>query len=365
MILHMGGTFGDKEATLDRFRENYARLSPSVKNRLVLENDDMCWSVHDLLPICKELNIPFVLDFHHHNIIFDSDKIREGTKDIMELFPEILETWRRKKITPKMHYSEQTSKAITSQQRRKHSPRVSTLPPCPDDMDLMIEAKDKEQAVFELMKNFRLSGFEKIHDIIPYVRNDENKPVKPPTKKSLAKKASKKKVKTEDADDALEAVGEDLDEQAIPVIVPDEEIGMGGPEGRVYWPLGMEEWLRPKKREVKKKEPGVAKPTPTKKTKEQKKPNSSDPVSQSPVPKEIKSKKTAKTTKSRKEPARKLEAVPTPSTSDGEEDDKMFDLGSEENYAPELPVKVVRKASARKSARTGRVSYREEDVSDV
>ena len=365
MILHMGGTFGDKEATLDRFRENYAKLSPSVKNRLVLENDDMCWSVHDLLPICKELNIPFVLDFHHHNIIFDSDKIREGTKDIMELFLEILETWKRKKITPKMHYSEQTSKAITSQQRRKHSPRVSTLPPCPDDMDLMIEAKDKEQAVFELMKNFRLSGFEKIHDIIPYVRNDENKPVKPPTKKALAKKASKKKVKTEDADDALEAVAEDLDEQTIPIVVPDEEIGMGGPEGRVYWPLGMEEWLRPKKREVRKKEPSVTKATPIKKAKEQKKPNSSDPVSQSPVPKEIKSTKTAKTTKSRKEPARKLEAVPTPSTSDGEEDDKMSDLGSEENYAPELPVKVVRKASARKSARTGRVSYREEDVSDV
>ncbi|KAF4968218.1 hypothetical protein F66182_17888, partial [Fusarium sp. NRRL 66182] len=85
MILHMGGVFVDKAATLDRFRENYKGLSQDIKNRIVLENDDVSWSVHDLLPICEELNIPLVLDYHHHNIIFDSDKLREGTLDIMQL----------------------------------------------------------------------------------------------------------------------------------------------------------------------------------------------------------------------------------------------------------------------------------------
>ena len=113
MILHLGGVFGDKEATLQRFRENYMKLSDAVKKRLVLENDDVSWSVHDLLPVCEELNIPMVLDFHHHNIIFDSDKIREGTKDIIDLFPRILATWKRKNITPKMHYSEPTPAAVT------------------------------------------------------------------------------------------------------------------------------------------------------------------------------------------------------------------------------------------------------------
>ena len=141
MILHMGGMYGSKSETLDRFRTNYAKLSPSIKRRLVLENDDMCWSVHDLLPVCQELNIPLCLDFHHSNIIFDSSKIREGTKDIMEYFPAIRATWERKGITQKMHYSESTPDAITPMQRRKHSPRVATLPPCAPDMDLMIEAK--------------------------------------------------------------------------------------------------------------------------------------------------------------------------------------------------------------------------------
>ena len=230
MILHMGGVFGDKEATLDRFRENYRGLSQDVKNRLVLENDDVSWSVHDLLPICEELNIPLVLDFHHHNIIFDSSQVREGTQDIMPLFDRIKATWTRKNITQKMHYSEPTPSAITNRQRRKHSPRVSTLPPCDPTMDLMIEAKDKEQAVFELMRTFKLPGHDLFNDIIPHVRNDENKPFKPPRK-------SKKN-----------GGFVDLEGQIPPAqTVSEEDAGMGGPDRRVYWPPGMEEWLRPKK----------------------------------------------------------------------------------------------------------------------
>lgn len=53
--------YGDKEATLMRFKENYRKLNDRVKKRLVLENDDMCWSVEDLLPTCQELGIPMVL----------------------------------------------------------------------------------------------------------------------------------------------------------------------------------------------------------------------------------------------------------------------------------------------------------------
>jgi UV DNA damage endonuclease len=246
MILHMGGVFGDKAATLDRFRKNYATLSQPIKDRLVLENDDVCYSVHDLLPLCEELNIPFVLDYHHHNIIFDAHKIREGTTDIMGLYERIKATWTRKGITQKMHYSEPTPGAITGRQRRKHSPRVATLPPCPPDMDLMIEAKDKEQAVFELMRTFKLPGFDLFNAILPYQRTDENRAWKPP-KKTTPKK--KKGQEMEDVEAEPDAV--------LPTAIPDEEVGMGGPEGRVYWPPGMEEWLRPKKKEVKKRDPAA------------------------------------------------------------------------------------------------------------
>ena len=246
MILHLGGTFGDKAATIDRFRENYKGLSESIKRRVVLENDDVSWSVHDLLPICEELNIPLCLDFHHNNIIFDSGKLREGTLDIMKLYPRIKATWDRKQIKQKMHYSEPTPEAITGRQRRKHNPRPITLPPCANDMDLMIEAKDKEQSVFELMRTFKLPGWDTFNNIIPYERSDDNKP--------LPKKAKKKKTKKQIAAE-VEEFGKELssDEEEKQPIIPEEEVGMGGKDNRVYWPPSMEEWLRPKKREVKKK----------------------------------------------------------------------------------------------------------------
>ena len=266
MILHLGGVFGDKAATLDRFRENYKRLSQDIKNRLVLENDDVSWSVHDLLPVCEELNIPMVLDFHHHNIIFDTDKIREGTKDIVDLYPRILATWERKKITPKMHYSEPTPSAITGRQRRKHNPRVATLPPCPPTMDLMIEAKDKEQAVFELMRTFKLPGFDKINDIIPHVRNDDNKPIRTPKKKSAGKKTKKAKADEDGCDDQYDPETPIDEKDTIQATIHDDDVGMGGPEGRVYWPPGMEHWLRPVKKVVKPKDPTSSSNTPAKDT---------------------------------------------------------------------------------------------------
>ncbi|KAM5344747.1 hypothetical protein ACJ41O_010609 [Fusarium nematophilum] len=244
MILHMGGVYGDKAATLDRFRENYARLSDGVKRRLVLENDDVAWSVHDLLPVCEELNIPLVLDYHHHNIIFDPS-LREGTKDVIGLYDRIKKTWTRKGITQKMHYSEQTAGAITPRERRKHSARVKTLPPCDPHMDLMIEAKDKEQAVFELMRTFRLPGWDKFHDVVPYEREDESR-------KAVKKKPKKGRKKVNGVNGGDTTAAEDDDIEVPERIVSAEDFGMGGPRNRVYWPEGMEEWLRPRKREAKK-----------------------------------------------------------------------------------------------------------------
>ncbi|BFZ58966.1 hypothetical protein PYCC9005_006034 [Savitreella phatthalungensis] len=159
MVLHLGGAFGDKIATIERFKTNYAKLSEAIKRRIVLENDDMCWSVTDLLPVCQELNIPLVLDWHHHNIIRDEEQFREGTLDIMPLLPAIAETWTRKNIRQKMHMSEaRFPNHPLGSQRRSHSQRIYHLPPCRPDMDLMLEAKDKEQAVFELSKRYDLDN---------------------------------------------------------------------------------------------------------------------------------------------------------------------------------------------------------------
>ncbi|RAR08421.1 UV-endonuclease UvdE [Stemphylium lycopersici] len=373
MILHLGGAYGDKPAAIERFKDNYARLSQGVKNRLVLENDDVVWSVHELLPLCEELNIPFVLDYHHHNIIFDETQIREGTKDIMDLYPRILETWNKKGITPKMHYSEPTPAAITRTTRRKHSPRVMTFPPCPDTMDLMIEAKDKEQAVFELMRTFKLPGFHTFNDMLPHTRQDENRPWKPKPKKAVKK--SKKKI--DDIDD-LEAKIEDEEEEEEkpPPVVPDEEVGMGGPEGRVYWPPGMEDWLRPPKRIIKKKEDDGA--TPAKK----KRKTTADaasvtseaaPLDDVKTPIKTPAKKAAPVKRAAAKATKKKavpKSVPTPSTSDEEEDQlsspPLNDVGTGDEV-PAVQKRTARPASTRKKSgrATARVSYKEEEADEM
>ncbi|GES62156.1 UV-damage endonuclease [Aspergillus terreus] len=344
MILHMGGVFGDKEATLDRFRDNYKNLSQDIKNRLVLENDDVSWSVHDLLPICEELNIPLVLDFHHHNIIFDSSQVREGTLDIMGLYDRIKTTWTRKGITQKMHYSEPVASAITKSQRRKHSDRVSTLPPCDPTMDLMIEAKDKEQAVFELMRNFKLPGHELLNDLVPYVRSDENKPFKPPRK-------TKKNGGFVDLDGLVPP----------PRTIPEEEVSMGGPEGRVYWPPGMEEWLRPKKVVRAKaaqspRAPRGSKNGDTGDNEEGPSPNGEDTKAALTTPASKLPSRARRTASVKKQSTRKRKASPTISTPSASEDDAQD--------APETPsLQRSQSTGARRSRRVKTVNYAEDSES--
>ena len=372
MILHMGGVFGDKAATLDRFRENYKTLPQGVKNRLVLENDDVSWSVHDLLPVCEELNIPMVLDYHHHNIIFDADKLREGTKDIMALYERIAATWKRKGITQKMHYSEPTPAAITGRQRRKHSPRVATLPPCAPNMDLMIEAKDKEQAVFELMRTFKLPGFGTFNDMIPHVRKDDNKPVRAPKNKT-PKKASKKAIKAEDELQMAEEAIEEALEDVTPELIPEDEVGMGGPEGRVYWPPGMEEWLRPVKRVVNKKDPSDGakdKSTPAKKRKAAAEAVEAGLKAEDDVAGEVATArvngtlakrakaapKKAPASKKKKAVKKEEDTLSTPSVSN-DDSEALANLSAGER----LPQKPVKAAAARKSSRSKKISYAESD----
>ncbi len=374
MILHLGGVFGDKAATLDRFRENYKSLPQGVKDRLVLENDDVSWSVHDLLPLCEELNIPMVLDYHHHNIIFDADKVREGTRDIMTLYDRIAATWKRKGITQKMHYSEPTPAAITGRQRRKHSPRVATLPPCPPDMDLMIEAKDKEQAVFELMRTFKLPGFDTFNDMIPHVRKDDNKPIRVPKTKSPKKQAKKTKTANDELEEAEGAITEKPESTEQGVIL-DDDVGMGGPEGRVYWPPGMEEWLRPVKRVVSKKdlnEPAKKEnATPAKKRKGAADPLESTAKSEDNVTGE--GEKTAldiapaqtikataskgSTTKKTKTPKNNVEAGATPSTTDDGTSLEVPDMSANEGHLR----KRTKVAPARRASRAKKISYAESD----
>ncbi|ORY73221.1 UV-endonuclease UvdE-domain-containing protein [Leucosporidium creatinivorum] len=231
MIIHGGGVYGDKKAALARFKENYEKLSEGVKARLVLENDEICYNVDDLLPTCEELNIPLVFDYHH-------DWIYPSSQTPAELMPRILATWSRKGIKVKQHLSEPRKGAETIMERRAHADRCQRLPDAlPDDVDLMIEAKDKEQAVFHLFR---------IYDLKPTIHDDLRPPALEETKQTAGRKSRTPKKKKDTASAAAdeEGAGEGMEdpeavlEEGAPRIEDEGEVAVDYPslEGEVKPP---------------------------------------------------------------------------------------------------------------------------------
>jgi UV DNA damage endonuclease len=141
---------GGVKESQELFKKNFLRLPERVQKRIALENCELAYKVEDLLPLCEELNIPLILDYHHFNL---NNKI-----PIEKLMDRILSTWSTRNIKPKFHQSESRDDAksgnITS--LRKHNDIIKNLPrPLPDvDIDLMLEAKLKEQSIFYLRKNY-------------------------------------------------------------------------------------------------------------------------------------------------------------------------------------------------------------------
>jgi UV DNA damage endonuclease len=78
--IHVGGVYGDKALALQRFAHVFADLSDTVRSRLTLENDDVSYTVRDLLPVCEKLSIPLVYDVHHHRCKPDGLSVEEATR---------------------------------------------------------------------------------------------------------------------------------------------------------------------------------------------------------------------------------------------------------------------------------------------
>jgi len=142
--IHCNGVYGDKMAAMDRFCENFKRLSPSVQKRLTIENDDKAsmYSVSDLMYIHNKIGIPIVFDYHHH-------KFCDGGLSEQQALLLAAGTWRKSGVTPVVHYSE--SKEGTKPQA--HSDYIKQLPNTyRHKVDIMVEAKAKELAILPFLK---------------------------------------------------------------------------------------------------------------------------------------------------------------------------------------------------------------------
>ncbi|AWB43361.1 UV DNA damage repair endonuclease UvsE [Paenibacillus sp. CAA11] len=161
--IHVGGSYGDKQAAGERFVDAVTSLPESYKQRLTFENDDKTFTAVETLELCERLAIPMVLDIHHHWVNNDGERPDE-------LWSRVLDTWRTPyaqadspsddPLPPKIHASSPKG----ASDPRSHADGVEAGPlleflrriaSYTDAVDVMIEAKLKDGALFGLMDELK------------------------------------------------------------------------------------------------------------------------------------------------------------------------------------------------------------------
>jgi UV DNA damage endonuclease len=135
---------GDPETISSSFLKNFDKLSPRVKNRLVLEvndNKEGIWSVVNLHKYYyQKANIPVTFDNLHHSFCNHGVSEREA-------FDMAYKTWN---TVPVFHYSEGVDGS------RKHADYATHCPPqYNDDVFWDVELKAKDLAISKMLYESR------------------------------------------------------------------------------------------------------------------------------------------------------------------------------------------------------------------
>lgn len=162
LIIHVGSSVFGKENSIKRFINNFNRLPKYLKDAIVVENDDKIFSVEDVCIISDSLGIPVVLDYHHY-------KCNKSELDLKKIF----DSW--KDMTPKIHFSSPKN----SRDFRSHSDYINSddfiefidiIKDYDTDLDIMIEAKAKDDALFRLVREIKYkTDYKFINDTTFYV----------------------------------------------------------------------------------------------------------------------------------------------------------------------------------------------------
>ncbi|SER25651.1 UV-damage endonuclease [Gracilibacillus ureilyticus] len=153
-VMHVGGNYKETEKSLERFVDNWMAVPRAIQKMIMLENDDTSFTLEDTLFLCEKLGIPLVFDYHHHLVHHQNREWREN-------WERILLTWKHSPLPIKMHISSPKS----DEKKRHHADYIDvdmffnflkeikgTVP----QIDCMIEAKQKDAALFKLMKQVQL-----------------------------------------------------------------------------------------------------------------------------------------------------------------------------------------------------------------
>lgn len=150
-VIHVGGAYDDKEKALEQFIVNWGYIPQKIQQMVMLENDDTTFTLHDTLYLCEKLAIPVVFDFHHHLAHHENENWYEE-------WPRVIDTWKHANLPIKMHISSPRNE----KEFRAHHDFIdvkmfmqflSEIKGSVPEIYCMIEAKQKDNALFKLMKD--------------------------------------------------------------------------------------------------------------------------------------------------------------------------------------------------------------------
>jgi UV DNA damage endonuclease len=145
--IHIGGHYGDMDATAERFATFMETVSDSVSSRLVVENDDSpnLWSVEELVEdVYSRTGCATTFDYHHHSFSSNGNSYREA-------FSMAEDTWDCKPVT---HYSQPAVlyEKDNADRPQAHASYVSQIPDwLREESDVMLECDGKEEAVLQFI----------------------------------------------------------------------------------------------------------------------------------------------------------------------------------------------------------------------
>lgn len=153
IILHVGGAYGDKNASIKRFLDVLGTLPENIKSKLTIENDDKIYNVWDVLDISLVAGIPIVFDLLHHQVNH-SGTVKD--KDIKFILEQCFSTWSNGTGgIPKIHFSTQRPNArygVHNEGVDINALMELYFEYINYNFDIMLETKDKEISVLGAME---------------------------------------------------------------------------------------------------------------------------------------------------------------------------------------------------------------------
>lgn len=167
IVIHVGGAYGDRPSSNQRWVETWKTLPTHVKNRLVLEHDDLRFSAADVLWIHEHTGVRLIFDYQHF-WCFNPERL-----EMRDTVKRILKTWPKGRARPKIHFSTPRSEMREQERTNRKTGKKETvyvapvwtghadfcnpfefatfMRTVPDlEFDVMLESKAKDLALIRL-----------------------------------------------------------------------------------------------------------------------------------------------------------------------------------------------------------------------